>query len=237
MVSQSAIPTPALIPVTAAPPAAPVSAPVPATALTTSAPAEPQAPTTVPSEVHLPWSDDESTTKGAGTPKDGIIAAAAAVDPEPVKNEKEPSEPQAISSQEVVTDRRRSRPRSRSTSSCQSDKQFEVAKKLQGVALSDAGSKKVRGIGRGKPKNQGPVVAPSTSLGNITAPRENLRITIPAGSNKRIVEVIPNDFPANIQYLANLEGEALNHWELQLPAAGRTEIRCRDPARRSTRRF
>ena len=214
VVSQSAIPTPALIPVTAAPPAAPVIVP------TTSATAEIQAPPTAPSQVPLPLSDDDSTTKGAGTPKDGIAAAAATLDPEPEKkaSKKKASEHPAVQSQDVVTDQRRSRPRSRSTSSCQSDK-HEVAKKPQGVALSDVGSKKVRGIGRGKPKTQGPLVAPSTSLGSITAPRENLRITIPAGSNKRIVEVIPNDFPANIQHLANLEGEAFNRWELQLPAA------------------
>ena len=58
-----------------------------------------------------------------------------------------------------------------------------------------------------------------TRANTVTAPQENLRITIPAGSNKRIVEVIPNDFPANIQHLANLEIKALNRWELQLPAA------------------
>ena len=55
-------------------------------------------------------------------------------------------------------------------------------------------------------------------MGNITAPQENLRITLPAGSEKRTVEVIPDDYPANIQHLAYLEGDALNSWELQLPA-------------------
>ena len=161
VVSQSAIPTPALIPVTAAPPAAPVIVP------TTSATAELQAPPTAPSEVPLPLSDDDSTTKGAGTPKDGIAAAAAALDPEP---EKKTSERPAVQSQDVVTDQRRSRPRSRSTSSCQSDKHSEVVKKPQGVALSDAGSKKVRGIGRGKPKNQGPLGSPINILGQYNRP-------------------------------------------------------------------
>ena len=209
VVSQSAIPIPALVPVTTAPSAASVTVP------TTSAVAEIHAPPTAPSEVPLPLSDDDSIAKETETPKDGIAAAAAAVSPEPEKRTYErPTAPIP----DVVSDQSRSHPRSRSASSCRSDTNA-ATKKPQGISPPSSDSKKVRGIGRGKPKTQGSLVTPSTSLGNITAPRENLRITIPAGSNKRIVEIIPNDFPANIQHLANLEGEALKRWELQLPSA------------------
>ena len=129
VVSQSAIPTPALIPVTVAP----TATPAPVTTVATPATSEPQAPTVVPSEVPLPVTPTDTES---GTVQDGITAAAAAVDPDPIKDEKEPVPSPVVPSPNVASDQRRSRPRSRSTSAHHPDKRSETAEKSQGVPLS-----------------------------------------------------------------------------------------------------
>ena len=211
VVSQSSIPTPALVPVTTAPSLTPMIPTMTPTPVVTSA------PSVVPSEVPLPVTDNETEDKEPESSKDGITAAAEAVmNPNPKQDKKEPASPSAVLSQDPVN--KESRPRSRSSSSRLSNKNPEAAPKPMGVTPSDSSSKKIRGVGRGKIRIQGLPTAPTTPIGNITAPRENLRITVPASGGKRQVEMIPDDYPANIQHLANLESNALNRWELQLPA-------------------
>ena len=117
---------------------------------------------------------------------------------------------------------RRSRPGSRSFSSRRSDsRQREEARASipRGVNASEVSPnlKRVRGIGRGKTKEaKAPLLAPTSLLSGTTRPKEGLQITIPAGSDKRIVEVIPA-YPTNIRHLAKLEGEASYSWELSEP--------------------
>ena len=212
VVAQSTIPMPALVPV----PDTPATIPAPAV---------------VPSEVPLPMTDTEANDQGDANPgtQDQPIAAAAA---EPIQTPK-PEEghdfvtPKKPSTSGSSKDRRRSRPRSRSSSSCRSDSRPDASGVPRGVAPPDvtANAKKIRGIGREKPKDHDNVslVAPSTSLAGITAPRPNLRITITAGNDKRIVEIIP-DYPTNVAHLAKLEDEARNRWELQLPTAIKPEF-------------
>ena len=217
VVSQSSIPLPALVPVNNA-------SSTPMIPTMTPAPVVTSAPSVVPSEVPLPVTDHETEDKESESSKDGITAAAEIVmNPGPKQDKKELATPPAAlpstaPSQGSVNEEKPSRPRSISSSSRLSNKNPEAAPKPMGVAPSDSGSKKIRGVGRGKNKAQGLPTAPTTPVGNITTPRENLRITVPASGGKRQVEIIPNDFPANIQHLANLEDYAFNRWDLQLPA-------------------
>ena len=122
----------------------------------------------------------------------------------------------------VSKDRRRSRPRSRSSSSrcADSRRRDEVCASIpRGINPPEVTSnlKRVRGIGRGKAREaKAPLLAPTSSLSGTTMPKEGLRITIPAGSNTRIVEVIPA-YPANVEYLAKLESKASSRWDLTEP--------------------
>ena len=118
---------------------------------------------------------------------------------------------------------RRERPRSWSSSSHRSDsRQRDEARASipRGVIVPEAPStlKRVRGIGRGKAKEaKAPLLAPTSLLSGTTKPKEGLRIPIFADSDKRIVERV--SYPANIEHLAGLEGEASSRWELTAPTS------------------
>ena len=122
---------------------------------------------------------------------------------------------------------RKTRPRSPSSSSrCSSEPKTETANAPRGFDSHDASNtKRVRGIGRGKAKDQAnaPLITPTTPLSGITTAKENLRITIPEGSDRRIVEVIPS-YPANVAHLSKLENEASNRWDLQLSTLVKPEF-------------
>ena len=213
VVSQSSIPTPALVPV-------PVPVRVPSPVVPTRIPETSSAPSVVPSEVPLPTTDTEAEDKETEATKDGIAAAANAVfNPATDTQLGNETAPATIAPpQGSVDDKKQSRSRSRSSSSRRSRQPSEMMTQPAGVAPNDTSAKKIRGIGRGKTKNPGLSSTPATPMGNITTPRENLRITIPAKSNKRLVEILPSEYPANIQHLAKLETDALSRWELQTPA-------------------
>ena len=217
VVSQSSIPTPALVPV-----------PVPVVNLSRvpspvvpSIPVTSSAPSVEPSEVPLPTTDTEAEDKEVTATKDGITAAANAVFSSAIDTQQgnEIAPATIAPSQDSIDDGKRSQPRSRSSSFRRSQQPSEMMIKPAGVAPNDTSSKKIRAIGRGKTKNHGLPSTPATPLGKITTPRENLRITIPAKGGKRLVEILPGDYPANIQHLAKLETDALSRWELQVPAA------------------
>ena len=162
VVSQSSIPTPALVPVTTAP----LLTPSPLVPTMTPAPVTLPAPSVVPSEVPLPVTDNELEDKEPEAPKDGIAAAAAeaVINPVPTTQGEKESAPPAAPSQDSANDRRRSRPRSRSSSSRRSDKRPKTVTKPMGLTPPppDASAKKIRGIGRGKPKKQGLPITPSS---------------------------------------------------------------------------
>ena len=214
VVAQSLIPTPALSPI----PTASTSIPAPAV---------------VPAEIPLPTTDNETngsdqdgSSADANSGADALPSSAAAIESQPIQESSGVQEfavPKNLSLSSSNKDRRRSRPRSRSSSSRRSDSLPEASRvsRPQGVTPPDAlsNAKRIRGIGRGKNENPGnaPFLALSTPLAGVTAPWENLRITIPAGSNQRIVEVIP-DYPTNVAHLVKSEKEASDRWESQLSA-------------------
>ena len=113
----------------------------------------------------------------------------------------------------VSKDSRRSRQRSRLSSSKRADSRHrdEVRASIpRGVIASDVppNLKRAQGRGRGKiTEAKAPLLAPTSSLTGTTKPREGLRITIPAGTNARMVEVI-RAYPANVGHLAKLESNA-----------------------------
>ena len=213
VVSQSSIPTPALVPV-------PVPVRVPSPVVPTGIPETPAAPSVVPSEVPLPTTDTEAEDQDTEATKDGIAAAAEAVfNPATDTQLGNDTDPSATTlPQGSVDDKKLIQPRSRSSSSRRSRQPSVKKTQPAGISPHDTTSKQVRAIGRGKAKNSGLPNAPSTPMGNMTTPRENLKITIPAKGGKRLVEIIPNEYPANIQHLSSLETDALSRWELQTPA-------------------
>ena len=144
VVSQSSIPTPALVPVTTAPSLTPI---IPTM---TPAPVATSAPSVVPSEVPLLVTDNETEDKEPEASKDGITAAAEAVmNPVPSQDKKESAPLPAVLHHDPVNDERRSRPRSRSSSSRLSNKHPEAVTKPMGVTPVDSNAKKIRAAGRG----------------------------------------------------------------------------------------
>ena len=103
---------------------------------------------------------------------------------------------------------KRSQQWSRSSSSKRFDsrQRDEVRASItRGVNASDVppNLKWARGRGRGKiTESKAPLLIPTSPLNGITKPREGLRITIPAGSDARTVELI-TAFPANVGHLAS----------------------------------
>ena len=164
----------------------------------------------VPAEIPLPATDTETNCSDLSVPLTETPSVSATTD----DTVKAPANPKTQEGQEfampektssIKKSRRKSRPRSRSSSSRTSEP--SQAPRPSGVSPSDslANAKRVRGVGRGKPKDAISVPI-STPLVGVTTPRENLRITIPAKGGPRKVEIIP-DYPANIEHLAPLEDE------------------------------
>ena len=190
-------------------------------------------PALAPAEIPLPATDNDANGSdydsivtahsGGESPSSSATVTDPIVTPAP-KGAQEfavPENPPSGCATKTSKDRRRSRPRSRSSSSRRSRnrrQEMSRASNPQGITPPDTTVKRIRGIGRGKAKEtvEAPLLAPTTPLSGITVPRENVRITIPAGSNQRIVEVIPG-YPTNVCHLAKLEGDASNRWDLQLP--------------------
>ena len=191
VVSQSTIPKPALVP----------------------APTEPSPNATssvVPAEILLPATDTETNGSDLSVPLIETHFEAPEPKPKPeVKKDQEFVAIKAPFSSGSTKVRRKSRPRSRSSSSRNSDS--SRVHRPQGVSPSGSltNAKRVRGIGRGKAKEAAnPMPTPSSiPLAGTTLPRENLRITIPAGDGQRKVEIVP-DYPANVAHLVKLEDEA-----------------------------
>ena len=190
-----------------------------------------------PAEILLPTTDKETngwdynslvaTTSGAEGPSSSATVTDPIITPESkrVQEFAARKKPPSDGSIKASKDRRRSRPRSRSSSTKRSNNRRQETSRAmnpQGINPPDATSavKRIRAIGRGKAKEPAntPLFAPATPLSGITAPKENLRITIPAGSNQRIVVVIPG-YPANVDHLAELEDDASNRWDLQFSTA------------------
>ena len=199
------------------------------------APVEPSsnaAPPVVPAEIPLPATDTETngsylsvpltdTPSASVAPADTIIKSPA----NPETKDQEFAAPKELSSSGSTKVRRKSRPRSRSSSSRNSEP--SQVHRPQGVSPSDSltNTKRVRGIGRGKAKeaaNSMPMPS-SIPLTGATLPRENLRITIPAGGGQRKVEIVP-DYPANIAHLAKLEDETRGPEEAQLSSTIKTDF-------------
>ena len=168
VVSRSSIPTPSLVPVPV--PVVANSPRTPSPIVPTMVPVTSSAPSVVPSEVPLPTTDTEADDKETEATKDGITAAADAVfnSVQDAQQGKDITPSSVAPSQGSVDDKRQSRPRSRSSSSRQSHQPSEMMTKPAGVAPNDTSAKKIRGIGRGKTKNSGLPVTPTTPLGNIT---------------------------------------------------------------------
>ena len=192
------------------------------------APVEPSpnaAPPVVPAEIPLSATDTETNCSNLSVPLMETHSASVATDDTVVKppanSETQegqefaaPKEPSSSGTKKV---RRKSRPRSRSSSSRTSEPSQVHCP--QGVSPSDSltNAKRVRGVGRGKAK-EAAHLAPMLStipLTGATLPRENLRITVPAGGGPRKVEITP-DYPANIAHLAQLEDGTRGQGEAQL---------------------
>ena len=191
VVTHSTVPKPALVPApvepspNAAPPVVPAEIPLPATDTETNG-----------SDLSVPLTGPSSASV---TPADTIIKSPA----NPETKDQEFAAPKELSSSETTKVRRKSRPRSRSSSSRNSEP--SQVHRPQGVSPSDSltNAKRVCGIGRGNAKeaaNSMPMPS-SIPLTGATLPRENLRITIPAGGGQRKVEIVP-DYPANVAHLA-----------------------------------
>ena len=227
VVAQSEIPTPTLAPVTT-----------------------PETPSlSTPNENDTNESDYESIVvvepHVAGIPIGSVATAPPAVSSEPKvglefampKAPPPPSRPNKVSK-----DGRRSRQRSRSSSYRRADSRHrdEVRASIpKGVNTSEAppNLKRARGRGRGKiAEAKTPLMAPTSSLNGTTKPREALRITIPAGTNARMVEVI-TAYPANVGHLAKLEGDASSHWELTEPVTVEPDFVVELPPRGPSRGF
>ena len=156
VVSQSAIPKPALVP-------APIM------------PSSNAAPTVVPAEIPLPATDTETNGSDLDVPlietlSDAVAPSNAIIESPPKPEAKEdqeftaPKEPSPSGSTKV---RRKSRPRSRSSSSHHSE--TSRVHHPQGVSPSGplTNAKRVRGIGRGKMREAGQLSAG----GPINSPR------------------------------------------------------------------
>ena len=200
VVSQSAVPKPDLVPV----------------------PAEPTldaVPPVIPSEIPLPATDTEAeidsnmSAPAANTPSTSATTNDTVTEP-PANSKTQGSSDFAVPTGTTSKKaRRKSRPRSRSSSSRNSEP--SQTRRSPGAIpdfLVDA--QKVRGIGRGKPKDTVPLPAPIPFAGT-TLPKENLKITVPSGNGPRKVDIIP-DYPANIAHLAGLESETRGQVEAQL---------------------
>ena len=199
VVSQSAVPKPDLIPV----------------AVETTPGAN---PSLAAAEIPLPATDTETNASDLSIPlaEVPIVPDDTAIKPPSelrAGEEKEfavPKEPSASGSAKTG---RKARPRSRSSSSPNSE--ASQSRRPQGVSPSDplTNAKRVRGVGRGKAKET--ATTPPHLLAGAVAP-ENLRITVPSGGGPRKVEIIP-DYPANIAHLASLENDTRQPEEVQLP--------------------
>ena len=123
--------------------------------------------------------------------------------------------PEETASNETKKVRRKTRPRSRSSSSRTSEP--SQVPRPYGVSPSNslANAKRVRGIGRGKAKEAMSATPMTIPLVGVTLPRENLKITVPTKGGSRKVEITP-DYPANIEHLAPLEDETRKQEEAQL---------------------
>ena len=193
VLSQSAIPKPALVPVESntTPPVVPAENPLPATDTETNG-----------SDLEVPFIETHSAS----------VAPANAITESPpkpeIKGDQEfavPKEPSPCGSTKA---HRKPQPRSRSSSSpCSETPRIHHP---QGVNPFDPSMdvKRVRGIGRGKKREStNPLaMATSTLLSGAALPRNDIRITVPAGGGPRKVEVLP-DYPANVAHLAPLENE------------------------------
>ena len=224
VVAQSMIPTPVLVPVQDASASHPAIA---STADSAGAPVPDVEPPNVPEKEEAEGNNDhEDANSGLGSVSQPIAARAA--EPDFVLKTEEGQEGQNTQEETPTEDSapnpKQSQMGSRASSPCHSEKTVTSSRTPRGVTPIDviASAQKIRGVGRGKPKDQGPLVAPSTPLNSISAPRENFRITITAWSDKRLVERIPNSFlqiyPDNVSHLAKLETEVRQHWDSQLPA-------------------
>ena len=194
VVTHSAIPKPDLVP----------------------APGEPAsnvAPPVVPAEIPLPATDTETNCSDLSVPLTETHSASVTTDdtvktPANLKMQEgqEFAIPEETASNEAKKVRRKSRPRSRSSSSHTSEP--SQVPRPSGVSPSNslANAKRVRGVGRGKAKEATSSMPMSIPLVGSALPRENLKITVPAKGGSRKVEIVP-DYPANIEHLAPLEDE------------------------------
>ena len=187
----------------------------------------------VPAEIPLPATNTETNGSDLSVPlvetHSASVTTADAVAKPPAnpetKEDREFAVPKEPSSSGSTKVHRKARPRSRSSSSRNSEP--SQAHRPQGVSPSDSltNAKRVRGIGRGKAKeaaNSMPMPS-SIPLTGATLPRENLRITVPAGGGPRKVEIVP-DYPANIAHLAKLEDETRGQEEAQPSSTIKTDF-------------
>ena len=196
VVTHSTVPRPDLVPVGPVPsvdfPVAASEIPLPATAMDTE---------TNASDLSVPLT--EAPSASAATDDTAVKLPS---NPQ-TKEDKEFAVPKEPSFSGSTKTRRKARPRSRSSSSRNSEP--SQARRPQGVTPSDSltNAKRVCGVGRGKAKeaaNAMPMSSPNLLTGAV-AP-ENIRITVPAGAGSRKIEIIP-DYPANIAHLAKLEDD------------------------------
>ena len=214
VVTHSAIPKPDLVPAV-------------------SEPAPDVVPPAVPAEIPLPATDTETNCSDLSVPLTETPSASALTD----DTVKVPANPETQEGQvfavpektsSVKKTRRKSRPRSRSSSSRTSEPPQN--RQPSGVSPTDslASAKRVRGIGRGKAKEAMSPIPTARPLVGVATPRENLRITVPAKGGPRKVEIIP-DYPANIAHLAPLENEIRKTEEPQLPSKVKDDLSVQIP--------